>query len=166
MGTATEPMEIQSEATQEELHHLRIIKNRNYALAFKNELEALRKTEVPFIDVNEEGKTFTANANGDWKRMLKLSEILTHLGEGAWAIIEDEIRDNPSWFQSVHDNRVANGQGPLVFQYGRLNLLKEIIRIVKKHHPQIEVKLVKRKQEKRTARRKRLKYESKKYKKS
>ena len=85
-----------------------------------NELIKLRKGDEAFIDVDMDGNEFTQNMFSNWRRSLKLSEILRLLGSDAWNIIENEAHVNPklflSWINKVSPDPTA--RGPTNFSFG------------------------------------------------
>ena len=64
------------------------------------ELDLLRRSKEPFIDINEDGGLFTNNTNGDWKKCMIFSEILGKLSEdveSAWKLLDAAIISDPGF---------------------------------------------------------------------
>jgi hypothetical protein len=99
--------------------------NSNFKLAMKASLiEELRsQTKTPYIDTDDDGNHYTANMNGDWKRSLRMTEILEQLGDKAWDIIKADIRENPrlalSWCSNAQQIEHGVPRHPLRFSFGR-----------------------------------------------
>lgn len=96
----------------------------------------------PYIAVDEDGQEFTVNTEGDFRRCLKLREVLLLLGGGetGWKMLEIHLLNNPSiglgWL-----NRVASGfeRTPTSFSFGtRLNF-KRVQEILKKVYPEMTI---------------------------
>ena len=84
------------------------------------ELMKLREGQEPFVDVDVDGNEFTQNLFNDWRRSLKLREILTILGGNAWDIIENEAKSNPNlilgWINKV--SVIPKDRSPRHFSFG------------------------------------------------
>ena len=64
------------------------------------ELDILKRSKEPFIDINEEGVLFTNNTDGDWKKCMIFSEILGKLSEdveSAWTLLDAAIISDPGF---------------------------------------------------------------------
>ena len=96
----------------------------------------------PFVEVTEDGKEFTGNAYGDWKRMLKLSEVLKSFSDDpdvAWSILEKRIKENPEvalkWLKQVPPPRT--NPGPMHFRFGKFSNFKKVKRIFERWNPSL-----------------------------
>ena len=104
-------------------------------------LEKLRKGQEPFVDFDADKKPFTANANGDWKRMLTLKEVLEALSantQEAWEILALILRHDPviavRWMVKVNsDTSVA--AHPQNFRFGNFTNYKRVCRIMNRESP-------------------------------
>ncbi len=84
------------------------------------ELMKLREGQEPFVDVDGDGNEFTQNLFNDWRRSLKLREILSMLDVNAWEIIENEAKLNPNlilgWINKV--SVIPKDRSPRHFSFG------------------------------------------------
>ena len=99
--------------------------NANLNLAMNATLiEQLRLQDaVAFVDTDEEGNDYTANMNGDWKRSLRMMEVLMILGDEAWDIIKADIKENPAlalnWCANAQVVQEGVARHPLRFSFGK-----------------------------------------------
>lgn len=113
-----------------------------------HELNVLRRQQMPYLDVNSQGFTYTANIHGNWKLSLRLNEALAMIAdqrqvdmEGAWAIIEQEIKKDPgfalSWLSKVP--KPGQNKGPMNFQIGSAKNFKRLANVIHLNHPSIYI---------------------------
>ncbi len=113
-----------------------------------HELNVLRRQQMPYIDINSQGFTYTANIHGNWKLSLRLNEALAMIAdqkqvdmEGAWSIIEQEIKKDPgfalSWLSKVP--KPGQTRGPLSFQVGSAKNFKRLANVIHLNHPTIYI---------------------------
>ena len=108
------------------------------------ELDTLRRGEVPFVDIDRDGKEFTANTGGDWKKMLKLSEILSSLSadkQEAWRILFEKLEEDPGtalkWFRN--SGKEKEKPTPFQFRFGRLNNIQKIKKFIEQAYPCVKI---------------------------
>ena len=93
-------------------------------------LELLRKGSEPFVDMTSEGKEFTRNVNGDWRRYLNLNEVLDMMDSDqtqAWKTLENNLKGDPSVGLGWLGNATPKLQmkTPFQFRFGsRKNFLR------------------------------------------
>ena len=108
-------------------------------------LAVMRSEVEPFVDLDEAGLEFTANADRDWKRLLKLSEILDVLGSGGedpWEALARKIKEDPqvafSWVSRAPPPTTP--LGPKHFRFGSAKNFKKVQRLIQAALPGIKVK--------------------------
>ena len=108
------------------------------------ELDTLRRGEVPFVDIDRDGKEFTANTGGDWKKMLKLSEILSSFSadkQEAWRILFEKLEEDPGtalkWFRN--SGKEKEKPTPFQFRFGRLNNIQKIKKFIEQAYPCVKI---------------------------
>ena len=96
-----------------------------------NTLQELRKGEEPFVDIDNNGKEFTQNMAGDWRRSLKLTEILSILHPvktEAWKLLFQELKIQPSiglhWFEI--STKPLQRPTPQQFRFGYFRYAKKV----------------------------------------
>ena len=86
----------------------------------------------PYVDINDLGQEYTVNADGDWRKCLKLSEILELVG--GWEALEKLIIDEPkialSWFSNVS---IFNN--PSCFSFGRRQDYNHVKGVLEENFP-------------------------------
>ena len=87
---------------------------------------------APYLDINENGKEYTVNSGGDWKRCLKFTEALEFVG--GWEKLEEEIKGNPKvaldWLKNV-----SMSNDPSKFSFGRRSYYMWVKRLLEKTFP-------------------------------
>lgn len=109
--------------------HRSVSSNPHYQPSFRL-LQELRRKDEPFVDIDPQGQEFTGNLNGDWKRSLKLREVLRILSanrEVAWKVLFEELEKDPTialnWFEN--STKQMEDQTPYQFRFGTYrNVLK------------------------------------------
>ena len=85
---------------------------------------------APYLDINENGKEYTVNSGGDWKRCLKFTEALEFVG--GWEKLEEEIKGNPKvaldWLKNV-----SMSNDPSKFSFGRRSYYMWVKRLLEKN---------------------------------
>lgn len=104
------------------------------------EHESLRNQDQPYVDINENGYEYTANANGDWRKCLRLAEVLELISKDedkAWSILELEISSNPTLVLTWLANSEGKDKlrGPTSFRFGKRCHADKVRSMLMRTHP-------------------------------
>ena len=113
-----------------------------------HDINVMKQQQMPYIDINSQGFIFTANIHGNWKLSLRLNEALTMIAderqvdmEGAWAVIEQEIKQDPgfalSWLSKCP--KPDQDAGPMSFRVGSPKNFKRLANVIHLNHPTIYI---------------------------
>ena len=122
----------------------RVTGSRIYRPSYE-ELEKARSSNEPFVDIDAEGQEYTANTGGDWRKCLKLEEVLERLAsnrEEAWRLLEKEILGDARimfvWVSKVAP--VYSSPTPYSFRFGTFEEFKHLKMLVETSFPTLLIK--------------------------
>lgn len=127
----------------DELNKARVTQLMHYAPSYKT-LAELRLTTEPFVDINKENREFTANAGDDWRKFLKLREVLSVLAdteEEAWLILASKLQEEPqvalTWAWKV--SSPGQPATPQSFRFGSPKNFRKVKKIIETAFPAVKM---------------------------
>ena len=86
----------------------------------------------PYIDINDHGQEYTVNTDGDWRKCLKLYEIMELVG--GWETLEKLMLDDPKIALNCF-SKVSISNNQSCFSFGKRDDYNHVKRVLEENLP-------------------------------